>query len=229
MDLYLVRHGEPDWAPDRIARNDPELTPLGRDQATRVARELASIGAVDRLWVSPMTRAMQTSVPITKSLGTEREVHDWLHEIANPPQWDGSPAEEIDRWFEKVNLRSMDDLWEGLGPGGESFLDFHQRVCGGLVETLASCGARPLKEGRPHLWAVDEPAIRVVVVAHAGANAVILGRLLGLPPVPWEWERFRQPHSGVSRLTTIRIAHGWAFSLRRLGAVAHLDPSMVTV
>ena len=97
------------------------------------------------------------------------------------------------------------------------------------METLASCGIRPMDTGGPRLWSVDDPTKRVVVVAHAGTNAVILGHLLGLEPVPWEWERFRQPHTGVSRLTMIRIAEGWAFSLRQLGGVSHLDPDMITV
>ena len=76
---------------------------------------------------------------------------------------------------------------------------------------------------------MNDPNQRMVVVAHAGTNAVILGHLLGLEPVPWEWERFRQPHTGVSRLAMIRISTGWAFSLRQLGDVSHLDPDMVTV
>jgi broad specificity phosphatase PhoE len=70
--------------------------------------------------------------------------------------------------------------------------------------------------------------MRVAVVAHAGTNAVVLGRLLGLEPVPWEWDRFRQPHSGVSRLTMDRISEGWGFSLRQLGDVGHLEEPMVT-
>lgn len=229
MDIFLVRHGQPDWAPDRLARNNPGLTDLGHEQAKRVAGWLATLARVDRLWVSSMTRALQTSDPITDALGPEREVFDWLQEINNPPHWEGSPVEEIDQWFERANLRSMEDLWEGLGPGGESFLDFHTRVGTGLVETLDSCGVRPLTAGEPHLWTVQDPGKRVVIVAHAGTNAVVLGHLLGLEPVPWEWERFRQPHTGVSRLTMIRIASGWAFSLRQLGNVSHLEQEMVTV
>lgn len=229
MDLFLVRHGQPDWAPDRKARNNPALTDLGHTQAGRVADWLASLDRVDRLWVSSMTRALQTSDPITQALDRDPEVFDWLQEINNPPHWEGSPVEEIDQWFEKANLRSTEELWEGLGPGGESFLDFHERVGVGLVETLDSCGVSPMEPGDPHLWTVKDPDKRVIIVAHAGTNAVVLGHLLGLNPVPWEWERFRQPHTGVSRLTTIQIATGWAFSLRQLGNVAHLDAEMVTV
>jgi probable phosphoglycerate mutase len=155
------------------------------------------------------------------------EVYDWLQEINNPPEWDGSPADEIDRAFQESHFRTMEEMWDGL-PGGESFRAFHQRVVTGLEHTLAAHGIRPLHEEHRHLWDVDEPERRVIVVAHAGTNAVVLGHLLGLDPVPWEWERFSQPHTGVSRLTMSRISTGWGFSLRQLGDVTHLRPEMIT-
>ncbi len=229
MDLFLIRHAQPDWStPDRLALNNPNLTDLGVEQAARVAHRLESIDRVDNLWVSSMARAMQTADPVEARLSSDREVFDWLQEINNPPQWEGTPVEDIDRHFQTINLRSLDEMWEGLGPGGETFMDFHERVVQGLRSTLDSHGVHPIDDGNG-LWNVDDPKQRVVIVAHAGANAVILGHLLGLDPVPWEWERFRQPHTGVSRITTLRIADGWAFSLRQLGSVSHLHPGMVTV
>ncbi|MGD2043445.1 MAG: histidine phosphatase family protein, partial [Acidimicrobiia bacterium] len=135
MDLFLVRHGQPDWAPDHIARNDPDLTDLGREQATRVGHRLSSLPEVDEIWVSPMVRALETSEPVASELGHEREVCDWLKEIQNPAEWEGEPVEVIERAFEHANFREMDEMWDGL-PGGESFRDFHQRVVTGLVDTM---------------------------------------------------------------------------------------------
>lgn len=228
MDLFLIRHGQPDWTPDRIARNDPYLTDLGREQANRVAHRLATLGGVDELWVSTMRRAMETANPIGAEVARDGEAYDWLQEIGNPPEWEGAPADEIDRHFARANVRNMEEMWEGL-PGGESFRAFHERVISGLDDTLARHGIRPMDPGHRHLWTVDDPERRVIIVAHAGTNAVVLGHLLGLDPVPWEWERFRQPHTGVSRLTMTPISTGWAFSLRQLGDVGHLHPGMVTV
>jgi broad specificity phosphatase PhoE len=229
MDLFLIRHGQPDWAPDRVARNDPNLTALGHEQALRVAHRLISLDTVDELWVSTMHRAMETAEPISSEIRQEMTSYHWLQEINNPPEWDGAPADEIDRRFAEANVRNMEEMWDGL-PGGESFRTFHERVVGGLRETLSTHGIRPMEEGGGrHLWEVQDPDRKVVIVAHAGTNAVVLGHLLGLDPVPWEWERFRQPHTGVSRLTMTRISSGWAFSLRQLGDVTHLHPGMVTV
>lgn len=227
MDLFLIRHGQPDWAPDQIARNDPGLTDLGREQAERVGHRFSALNGVDELWSSPMNRSMETTGPVEAALGQEREVYEWLKEIQNPPEWEGSPVEVIERGFEQANFREMDEMWDGL-PGGESFRDFHERVVNGLVETMDSHGVHPMAPDSRHLWNVDDPDKRVVIVAHAGTNAVILGHLLGLDPVPWEWDRFRQPHTGVSRLTTFQVSTGWAFSLRQLGDVNHLHPGMVT-
>lgn len=227
MDLFLIRHGQPDWAPDQIARNDPGLTELGHEQARRVSHRLTSLDRVDEIWASPMLRSLETSHPVAVELSQEREIFDWLKEIQNPPEWDGSPVEVIEKGFERANFRSMKEMWDGL-PGGESFRDFHDRVTTGIIETLDSHGIHPAQPDDRHLWKVDDPDKRVVIVAHAGTNAVILGHLLGLEPVPWEWDRFRQPHTGVSRLTTFRVSTGWAFSLRQLGDVAHLHPGMVT-
>jgi probable phosphoglycerate mutase len=227
MDLFLVRHGQPDWTPGRIARNDPDLTDLGHEQAKRVAHRLGDGEEFDELWVSTMRRAVQTSAPVSSEIGASPEGYDWLEEIRLPASWDGTPAAEIEKRLREADLRSMEMMWDGL-PGGESFRDFHLRVVTGLEETLATHGIRPMYPEHRHLWEVDDPGKRVVIVAHAGTNAVVLGRLLGLEPVPWEWERFRQPHTGVSRLTMTRISTGWGFSLRQLGDVTHLEEAMVT-
>lgn len=227
MDLFLIRHGQPDWAPGRIARIDPGLTDLGHRQAERVGHRLSQVEGVDELWASPMNRAMETSRPVSDGLVLDPEVHEWLQEIQNPPQWEGEPAEVIEKALEDANYREMEEMWDGL-PQGESFRHFHERVVTGLVATMDSHGVHPADPTGRHLWNVDDPGRRIVIVAHAGTNAVILGHLLGLDPVPWEWDRFRQPHTGVSRLTTFRVSTGWAFSLRQLGDVTHLHPTMVT-
>lgn len=227
MDLFLVRHGQPDWAPDELARNNPHLTDLGREQATRVGHRLSALEDVDELWASPMNRAFETAMPVSSEMEAETQVYDWLKEIQNPPEWEGSPLEVIEQGFQHANFREMDEMWDGL-PGGESFRDFHERVVDGLVATMDSHGVHPLSPDHRHLWNVDDPDKRVVIVAHAGTNALILGHLLGLDPVPWEWDRFRQPHTGVSRVTTFQVSTGWAFSLRQLGDVTHLHPGMVT-
>jgi broad specificity phosphatase PhoE len=227
MELILVRHGLPDWAPDTFARNDPHLSDLGNLQASRVAAIANRWGPIDEIWMSPMHRSLETAAPIAASTGLAPVVHAWAHEIRNPDQWEGSPIDEIKNAWIDANLRPISDLWDGM-PGGETFRDFHQRVVTGLEGALAQRGITRLDDGHPHLWNVPDDDQRVVLVAHGGTNAVVIGHLLGAEPTPWEWDRFESPHTGVARLSTLSIAHGRAFSLRAFGDVSHLDPEMVT-
>lgn len=227
VDIILVRHGLPDWAPESLARNDPNLSDLGRRQAARVAASSGQWGPVDELWVSPMHRAMETAEPIAGALGLAPIVHDWMHEIANPPEWEGLPIDDIQNAWGDANLRPLEELWEGM-PGGESFRDFHRRVANGLEEALSKRSVTRASREDPYLWHVQEDAERLVLVAHGGTNAVVIGALLGLDPTPWEWDRFESPHTGVARLSSIRIAHGHAFSLRAFGEVGHLESEMIT-
>ncbi len=219
MELILVRHGLPDWAPDSLARNDPHLSDLGHRQAARLAAFAERWGPVDELWMSPMHRARETAAPIGEATGLDPVVHEWAHEIRNPDQWEGSPIDEIkDAWVD-ANLRPISDLWDGM-PGGETFRDFHKRIVAGLEAAIAERGITRLDDGHLHLWNVPDDQRRVVLVAHGGTNAVVIGHLSGAEPTPWEWDRFESPHTGVARLSTLAIAHGRAFSLRVFGDVA---------
>jgi probable phosphoglycerate mutase len=67
-----------------------------------------------------------------------------------------------------------------------------------------------------------------VIVAHAGTNATALGWLLGIPPVPWEWERFVSLHASISTLVPAEIGGASAYSLSRLGDIGHLPPELHT-
>ncbi len=80
----------------------------------------------------------------------------------------------------------------------------------------------------PHIWDVDQDPGRLIVVGHAGTNAVAIGYLLGLEPTPWEWERFVSPHASISRLRTKPLAGGHVFGLRSFGDVAHFAADDVT-
>ena len=80
----------------------------------------------------------------------------------------------------------------------------------------------------PALWHLEKPERRVVVVAHGGTNAVSLGFLLGIEPVPWEWERFVSFHASVSTIQPIEISGGHSFSLFRFSDIAHLPDALQT-
>jgi probable phosphoglycerate mutase len=129
--------------------------------------------------------------------------------------------------LERIRLRSVDAMWDGL-PGGETFRDFHRRIITGLEGSLGERGITRLSDEHPQLWSVKDNSTRLVIVAHGGTNAVLLGVLLGLEAVPWEWDRFLWQHTSVAVVTAHRVADSRAFGLRSFGDISHLPADMVT-
>ncbi len=223
VNIVLVRHGQPEWSPGGLVSNNPHLTELGHAQSERLVDR--RWGHIDHLWVSPMLRARQTVAPLERATGLRAEVVDWMAEIAPADEWEGSPYDEILEELRDSNLRPVEELWEGM-PGAESFRDFHARVTTGLRSSLASLGVAADAE-YPGLWTEPDDET-VVLVAHGGTNAVVLGHLIGVTPTPWEWDRFDFAHTSAATLTTRPIANRSAFGLMGFGDVTHLDPDMVT-
>jgi broad specificity phosphatase PhoE len=225
MEIVLVRHGQPEWSRDDVSQVDPALTSLGHRQAELTAKRLGA-EHFDELLVSTATRAQQTADPLRQQLaGVHTEDRDWLHEIQMPAAWQGTPAEEVNRALRDARFRSRDEWWEGMPGGGETFHDFHARVTIGLVAELAEAGIEHTDDG---LWRVPEHGPRMLCVAHAGTNSVVLSHLLGIDPEPWEWERFASNHASVTIVRATPIATGHIFSLQLFSDVSHLPPDLVT-
>ena len=221
MEILFVRHGEPDWTPGDRAVNDPGLTALGHRQARALAERFRDV-PVDHLWVSPACRARETVAPIADALQMTPDVHDWLVE-AGTPDWEGQPSAVVREVLIEGRVRSVSAWWSGL-PGGEPLSGFVARIGEGLDAAMVAQGAR-LGEGEDAavgLWRALPPEGRIVAVCHAGTTGASVSHLLGLPQVPWAWERLAVGHATVTRLKTVPIADGAIFSLRSLGDDAHL-------
>lgn len=220
MRFVLVRHGEPAWVDGGVNRDDPRLTDRGRRQAMLTAGVLAAM-RIDHVWVSPKLRARQTSEPFLELTGMDGHVHPFLEEIRSPV-WEGTDHDVMEI-FNANRRRDPAAQWTGLD-GGEAVDAFHDRVTDGFAEQLGALGARRSGHDLP-TWSIDggvDPETTILVFAHAGTNSMLMSLLLGVPAVPWEWERFVTFHASISQATTIPIGDGHAFSLRRLSDVAHL-------
>lgn len=226
MQIRLIRHAEPAYVADGILFNNPELTELGHHQASLLAER--DWGHVDEIWVSPMVRAQQTSIPVVERLGIEPITRDWMHEIAVPDSWEGSPVGHFEEVFKEFNSRPVKDLWHGI-PGGESFREFHNRICNGMAATLAEYSAEPIvtDDEHPNIW-TEPDDISVLFIAHGGTNAVTLGYLLGMEPTPWEWDRFDSSHSSVATVRTKAVSHSVVFGMTGFGDTSHLPADIVT-
>ena len=220
MELIFIRHGQPAWEVAGRSQADPHLTALGHAQAERAAQRLATDPrGITGIVVSPAHRAQETAAPLAAALGITPTTIADITEI-RMPDWSDHPEEAVQAIFAEARNRTPEQWWDGL-PGGESFRDFHDRVAGALLALLAARDIRPHPD-HEHLWLVGSEAERIAVFAHAGTNAVAIGQLLGIPPTPWEWERFILYHASFARLRAIPLAGAHVFSLRTFNDREHL-------
>jgi probable phosphoglycerate mutase len=222
--MVLVRHGEPEWVRDGYSVDDPPLTERGHAQARFLGERLAG-EHFDDVLVSPLTRARETAAPLLARIGRPEQIDSWLEEIRNPV-WHGTPAERAEEAFEEERRRPAHERWAGL-VGGEPVSDFVARIRVGTSLFLAERAITPAREDLP-VWRVQDPDRRILLVAHAGTNAVVICHVLGLVPVPWEWERFLLAHASITRLETFATGEGHIFGLTRLSDVEHLPDDLRT-
>lgn len=219
MEIVLVRHGEPEWVRNGLNVVDPPLTERGLMQADRVG-EVLGTEHFDHIVVSPLRRARQTVAPTLRAQGRNEVVEPFLEEIREP-DWHGTPAELAAAAYAEERSRPAEDRWHGVQGGGEPPREFVERVRSGATEFFSRIGLSRARHTLP-MWHVENPDLRVLVTAHAGTNGVLLCQLLGLDPVPWEWDRFVTHHASITRLSSIELGDGHTFSLMRLSDVEHL-------
>ena len=220
MDIIFIRHGQPQWAVDGISQTDPFLTPLGHEQAKLAAHRLGHDPRPPaELIVSPALRSQQTAEPIAGATGLDMVTIDDLVEV-KMPDWEGVTEEKVIEIFMTTKHRSPSEWWDGL-PGGESFRTFHDRVTTALDTLLAERGmVRDSSDDQ--LWHVESDPGRLVIVAHGGTDSVCLTHLLGIPPAPWEWEKFVLFHASFARVKMIPLAGAHVPSLRTFNDQDHI-------
>lgn len=225
MEIVLIRHGQPEWVRDGLNVVDPPLTERGHLQATRVADVLGG-EHFDEVIVSPLLRARQTAAPLLAVQQRAETIEPFLEEIREP-DWHGTPAELAAKAYQEDRSRNAGERWDGL-TGGESPRDFVARVRAGAAVYWASRGLVRVEHDLP-IWHEENPDLKVAVFAHSGTDGVLLCHLLGLDPVPWEWDRFVTQHASITRLSSFKMRDGHTFALNRLSDVEHLPVDARTV
>ena len=209
-----------------LAEQEPPLTERGLMQAQRVGEELHA-EAFDHVVVSPLRRARQTAAPLLNLQRRRETIEPFLEEIREP-NWHGTPEELAAAAYAEEKSRAAEDRWLGVRGGGEPPRDFVERVRAGGTDYFAGLGMHRAGQRLP-VWHLDQPDLKIVIVAHSGTNGVLLCQLLGLDPVPWEWDRFVTHHASITRLQSFAMGDGHTFSLRRLSDVEHLPRDARTV
>lgn len=183
MLLYFVRHGDPCYDPD-------SLTPLGIRQAEAIGRRLARYG-IDRIYASPMRRAMQTAQPAAEMTGLEivpvdfaSEQHAWdeltLRHADGSRTW-AALDPDTQQLFASADVRALHMRWYTYPAfEGTSFQVGMERIARESKAFLSSLGYEQTeREGIYH--AVCENDERVALFAHAGFGGAFFSHVLGIP------------------------------------------------
>lgn len=161
--LYLFRHGTAAPPGVLIGGSDVPLAPEGEDQIRAWTAALSHI-RFEKVWSSPLKRAVQSAAILLSYDSSEVEVLPGLREI-NLGQWEGKTKE----WIKKNSTQE----WEARGqdivsippPEGESFSDLSARVLPVFIELCEQATQYR----------------NVLIAAHQAVNRVILCHIQGLP------------------------------------------------
>jgi broad specificity phosphatase PhoE len=195
MRLYIIRHAEPDYPRDA-------LTAHGHAQAQALARRLEETG-IDRVYSSPMNRALETARYTAERLGLDVEIEPWTRELED--WWIPDEAVgELPVWqVDATTLRA-------LAPGQEIWpLDALARLRSAADDFLAR------HENAPHQ--------SIAVFCHAGFALTWLAHLLAVP-LPLMWAGFSPAPSSVTTVVFEDLKSGGAAPrCVGLGDVSHLQ------
>lgn len=147
--VLLARHAESDWNVEKRFQGhaDRPLTPRGREQAERLADDLADT-PLEGVYTSPLRRARETAEVVAARHGLEAIAVAELREI-DVGGWVGLSRAEVESKFPDAFRR-----WVGGGEGwedGETYPQMAARVLAALQRIAAA-----------------HPDGRVLVVSHGG-------------------------------------------------------------
>jgi 2,3-bisphosphoglycerate-dependent phosphoglycerate mutase len=199
--LLLVRHGESAPVRDGVpvplleGQSDPELDPVGVEQAERVAERLTG-EPIAAIYVTPLRRTAETAAPLARRLGLEPRVEPGLIEV-NLGEWEGGLFRRRVLEGHPVAQRMLAEQRWDIIPGAESADAFGARVREGIARLAAA-----------------HPDETVVVVSHGGTIGQILAEATGSRPLAFTGAN----NGSISELVVL----GDVWTVRRYNDVAHL-------
>lgn len=202
MFLYIVRHGQPVYAPQEM------LTETGHRQAHALVDRLKIVG-ITKIFSSPLRRARETAQPTAECLGLPVSIEPWMSEDL---QWYRFKSflpngEESTKWMWDTDdpaalVRGANhdagERWAEIDP-----FAFSTTAKAGYDELAASSDefmARHGYERDGNEYIIREPNDeKIAVFCHQGFALTWLSHLLRIPPNIF-WAEFDITHTGVTVL-----------------------------
>ena len=199
MLLYIIRHGHPVYMPEE------KLTELGHRQARALAPRMKEAG-IEKIYSSPLRRAIETATPTAEALGLKINVEPWMSEdLAWERFTKPLPGGKTWIWytddpgaFVRGGNRNAGDRWPlidamNVAPqAGEGY----KALMAESDEFIARLGY--VRDGNEYIIAKPNES-RVACFCHQGFGLTWLSHLLRIPPNIF-WNEFDITHSGVTVL-----------------------------
>ena len=205
MLLYIVRHGDPIYETD-------SLTERGKLQAEAVGKRMYD-AKIDRIFSSPMGRAIQTADPACRLLGLEKVIEPWSHEI----------EDERLTPFPDGKLKSISLIQNTYyRENGNINLPYERAYeCTGInqsrikeaVERIEKCGNEFLerlgyKEENGVYKILRKNEEKVALFCHAAFGRAWISTLLHIP-FHIMWSSFSYTHTGVTVIEFANNENGY--------------------
>ncbi|MFA6088359.1 MAG: histidine phosphatase family protein [Candidatus Woesearchaeota archaeon] len=157
MKLIIARHGRTNFNDANLVSgpyDDAVLTKEGYEHATNLSKVLNNYN-IDAIYTSPLRRAYETALPISKQKNITITIDDRITEI-NPGICQGMPENNL--FVKKEREKKYADIGYRIS-GGESYQDTYQRISNYLNDIN------------------KKNLTNVLHVAHHGLNKVLLSHL----------------------------------------------------
>jgi probable phosphoglycerate mutase len=230
MILTIIRHAQStnNALPDERHRIvEPPLTEIGREQAALLARHLADGHLTDpflngkdrplfdRLYCSPMLRALQTARPVSAALGLRPDVWTDIHECGGMWLDHGEQAGIVGypgmTHGEMAAAYPDYRLPEAVGADGWWNRD---------MELPDQCGERAERVAEA-LRSWPRPDERIAIVTHGGFTNRLLGALLRPAATVWM-------HVYNTSVSVVEFYPDGGLGVRFTNRTDHLPPEKVT-
>ena len=193
MYLYIIRHGEPDYATD-------SLTELGKKQAAALAERFSTHG-FDEIYTSPLGRAIQTAQPTCERLGISYKIEEWMSEDLAYNDLSAKFANGKHDWSfacQRTKLLEHEGEWYNnpVFSTCRAAQNGYARIAKQSDEFLSRLGYK--REGKVYKIAAPSEK-RVATFCHHGLGTSWLSHLLSIPPNIF-WSSFNIAHSSVTVL-----------------------------
>ena len=160
--LFLVRHGNTDWADKKLAGWTPgvHLNETGAKQAEALVERLAPI-RFDAIYSSPLERTIETAAPLARARGLKVIKLFDIGEVRYG-DWQGKSLSQLSKKKEWATVQLAPSMMRF--PNGESIREMQSRAVAGIERIAAA-----------------HPKGTVALFSHADVIKAIVAHLIGMP------------------------------------------------